>query len=82
MLKKKGQLRKSQIYIKEHLTTKTNKIFYHAHQAQEYDLIHHVWTDNGYVWATMKDGEDPTLLTDVDFVEGLVNSAIEGGAVK
>ena len=82
MLKKKGQLRKSKIYLKEHLTTKNNKIFYQARQARDYNLINHVWTDNGRVWATMKEGEDPILLTDVDFLEGMVNEAIVGGAVK
>ncbi len=82
MLKRKGQLRKSKIYLKEHLTVNNNKIFYFARQARDYELIEHVWTDNGRVWVIVKEGEQPMLLTDLDFIEGLVNDAIAGGAIK
>ena len=71
MLKRKGQLRKSKIYLKEHLTTRNNKIFYQARQARDYDICHHVWTDNERVWAIMNEGDKPIILDDLDSLKAL-----------
>ena len=52
IIKRKGQLRGSRIFVKEHLTSKNNHIFYLARNARRYGIYHHVWSDNGRVWAS------------------------------
>ena len=80
--KKKGQLRNSEIHIKEHLTARNHTIHYHVRQARDYGILHHIWTDNGRVWGIVKEGDNPMILRDAEYLDSVVKQAIADGILK
>ena len=79
LLKRKGQLRKSEIFFKEYLTQTNNVIYYLARKAKSYKVIEHVWIDNGKVWAIEKPNTDPIWLKDPSIPNSSINEAISAG---
>ena len=67
MMKRKGQLQRSKIYLKEHLTMKNNHIFYLVHQARDYGAFAHVWTENCQVWADVREDDKLQLLSNAGY---------------
>ena len=81
ILKRKGQLRGSHVFVKEHLMAKNSAIFYQARRARDFYLLFNVWTENGRVWATPTENANPILLTNADEIEDKVKKAIADGVI-
>ncbi len=79
IMKKKGLLRTTDIYVKEYLTPKNNSIFYQSRKAQSYGIFHHVWTDWGRVWTTDAPEGLPVLQDDPSIIGSAISEAVRSG---
>ena len=51
ILRNKGALKPTKIFVKEHLTPRQSAIFYQARIAKRNGLIHNCWTGDGLVYG-------------------------------
>ena len=79
ILKKEGQLKRSQIFVKEFLTAKNNAVYYLASKSRSFKILHRIWTDNGRIWAVETPERQPILLKDPNYLISAIDAAIAAG---
>ncbi len=76
LMNKKGKLRGTSVYIREHLTAHQLDIYTQAKQAQKNDVLYKVWQRNGQIFGCDTENDRGSVIHDLDALLN-INSAIE-----
>ena len=76
LMNKKGKLRGTDVYIREHLTAHQLDIYTQAKQAQKNEVLYKVWQRNGQIFGCDTENDRGSVIHDLDALLN-INLAIE-----
>ena len=69
IMKSKGLLKKTQIYVKEHLTATHDAIFYQSRKATKSGLMKNTWSIDGHIYGAHRIDRPGTKLNNLDLLK-------------